>query len=70
MPGIIQESIISIDPDKINFDDSDSVKKLIIALLNLSIVQSSCGGASHVPMLVAPSNSQSNMISSQFQMCL
>ena len=30
----IKESIINIDPDKINFDDKESVKELIIALLN------------------------------------
>jgi cell division septum initiation protein DivIVA len=30
----IKESIINIDPDKINFDDQESVKELIIALLN------------------------------------
>jgi regulator of replication initiation timing len=34
MAGIIKESIINIDPDKINFDDKESVKELIIALLN------------------------------------
>jgi len=34
MSGIIKESIINIDPDKINFDDKESVKELIIALLN------------------------------------
>jgi regulator of replication initiation timing len=34
MASIIKESIINIDPDKINFDDKESVKELIIALLN------------------------------------
>jgi len=34
MTSIIKESIINIDPDKINFDDKESVKKLIIVLLN------------------------------------
>src|SRR5512135_1310533 len=34
MVSIIKESIINIDPDKINFDDKESVKELIIALLN------------------------------------
>ena len=34
MARIIKESIINIDPDKINFDDKESVKELIIALLN------------------------------------
>jgi regulator of replication initiation timing len=33
MAGIIKESIIKIDPDKINLDDKKSVKELIIALL-------------------------------------
>ena len=28
MAGIIKESIINIDPDKINFDDKESVKEL------------------------------------------
>ncbi len=34
MASIIKESIINIDPGKINFDDKESVKQLIIALLN------------------------------------
>ena len=34
MASIIKESVINIDPDKINFDDSESVKEQIIALLN------------------------------------
>ncbi len=34
MASIIKEGIINIDPDKINFDDKESVKELIIALLN------------------------------------
>lgn len=34
MVSIIKESIINIDPDKINFNDKESVKELIIALLN------------------------------------
>ena len=34
MASIIKESIINIDPDKIYFDDKESVKELIIALLN------------------------------------
>jgi regulator of replication initiation timing len=34
MASIIKESIININPDKINFDDKESVKELIIALLN------------------------------------
>ena len=34
MASIIKESIINIDPDKINFDDKESVRELIIALLN------------------------------------
>jgi hypothetical protein len=34
MASIIKESIINIDPDKINFDDKDSVRDIIIALLN------------------------------------
>jgi hypothetical protein len=32
---IIQNDIISLDVDKINFDDNDSVKSLIITLLNV-----------------------------------
>jgi len=31
--------MINIDPDKINFDDKESVKKLIIALLNTIVSQ-------------------------------
>ena len=34
MVSIIKESIINIDPDKINFDDKESVRELTIALLN------------------------------------
>jgi hypothetical protein len=34
MARIIKESIIDIDPEKINFDDRESVKELIIVLLN------------------------------------
>lgn len=34
MASIIKESTINLDPDKINFDDKESVKELIIALLN------------------------------------
>jgi len=34
MASIIKESIINIDPDKINFDDKESIIELIIALLN------------------------------------
>jgi regulator of replication initiation timing len=34
MASIIKESTVNIDPDKINFDDKESVKELIIALLN------------------------------------
>ena len=35
MGEIIQEDIISLDVDKINFDDKESVKSLIITLLNV-----------------------------------
>ena len=34
MASIIKESIINLDPEKINFDDKESVKELTIALLN------------------------------------
>ncbi len=34
MANIIEESIINLDPDKINFEDKESVKESIIALLN------------------------------------
>lgn len=34
MASIIKESIINLDPDKINFDDKESVRDLITALLN------------------------------------
>jgi len=34
MASIIKESMVNIDPDKINFDDKESIKELIIALLN------------------------------------
>ena len=33
MAVIIDDSIINIDPDKIDFDDKDAVKMIIIALL-------------------------------------
>lgn len=34
MASIIAESIIDLDPDKINFDDKDEVKAIFVALLN------------------------------------
>jgi len=34
MASIIKESIVNLDPEKINFDDKESVKELTIALLN------------------------------------
>jgi cell division septum initiation protein DivIVA len=34
MANIIEESIINLDPDKINFEDKDEVKAIFIALLN------------------------------------
>lgn len=34
MANIIDESIINLDPNKINFDDKDEVKAIFIALLN------------------------------------
>ena len=35
MGEIIQNDLISLDVDKINFDDKESVKSLIITLLNV-----------------------------------
>ena len=35
MREIIQKDLISLDVDKINFDDKESVKSLIITLLNV-----------------------------------
>ena len=34
MANIIDESIINLDPDKINFEDKDEVKAIFIAFLN------------------------------------
>jgi regulator of replication initiation timing len=34
MAAIIDDSVINIDPDKINFEDKDAVKTIIIALLD------------------------------------
>lgn len=34
MANIIEENLINLDPDKINFEDKDEVKAIFIALLN------------------------------------
>jgi regulator of replication initiation timing len=36
MAAIIDDSIINVDPDRIDFEDKDAVKNIIIALLSTS----------------------------------